>query len=44
MRYYIYISDAKVDMLLSQIPHEQRNKIATELKLDFKTAKRVSKS
>jgi hypothetical protein len=36
MKYYIYISDAKVDMLLPQIPYEAKKKIATELKIDFK--------
>lgn len=36
MKYYIYISDSKVDMLLSQIPHDQKRKIATEFKIDLK--------
>lgn len=36
MKYYIYISDAKVDMLLPQIPHETKRKIATEFKIDLK--------
>lgn len=36
MKYYIYISDSKVDMLLAQIPHEQKKKIATEFKVDLK--------
>jgi hypothetical protein len=36
MKYYIYISDSKVDMLLSQIPHDQKKKIATEFKIDLK--------
>src|ERR1022692_4308702 len=30
VKYYLYISDAKVDMLLSQIPHEPKKKIALE--------------
>lgn len=36
MKYYIYISDAKVDMLFPQIPHEAKKKVAKELKIDFK--------
>jgi len=36
MKYYIYISDAKVNMLLSQIPHEHKKRIATEFKIDLK--------
>lgn len=42
MKYYIYISDTKVDMLLPQVPHEVKKKIATEFGFDWKilTAKR----
>lgn len=36
MKYYVYISDAKVDMLISQIPHEAKKKIASELGIDVK--------
>jgi hypothetical protein len=36
MKYYIYVSDSKVDMLYSQIPHGIREKIAAELKIDLK--------
>jgi hypothetical protein len=36
MKYYIYVSDAKVDMLYAQIPSRLRDKIATELKIDLK--------
>jgi hypothetical protein len=36
MKYYIYVSDAKVDMLLPQIPHEARQRIAFEFKFDLK--------
>jgi hypothetical protein len=36
MKYYIYISDAKVDMLLPQIPHEIKKKVATEYGVDLK--------
>ena len=36
MQYYVYISDSKVDMLLPQIPHDIRKKVATEWKLDLK--------
>ena len=44
MKYYIYISDTKVDMLLSQIPHEAKKKIATELKFDLKVLSASRKS
>ena len=46
MKYYIYISDAKVDMLLPQIPHDTRRKIATEIGFDLKvlSAKRKSET
>jgi hypothetical protein len=36
MKYYIYISDAKVDMLFPQVPHEIKKKVATEWKMDLK--------
>jgi hypothetical protein len=36
MKYYIYISDAKVDMLFPQVPHEIKKKVATEFKMDLK--------
>lgn len=36
MKYYVYISDAKVDMLLPQIPHEEKKRLATEFKFDLK--------
>jgi len=36
LKYFIYISDSKVDMLYSQIPRQTRNNIATELKIDLK--------
>jgi hypothetical protein len=36
MKYYIYISDAKVNMLLPQIPHDLKKKLATEFKIDLK--------
>lgn len=35
MKFYIYISDAKVDMLYSQIPQGPLKKIATELRIDL---------
>jgi hypothetical protein len=42
MKYYIYISDTKVDMLLPQVPHDVKKKVATEFGIDLKllTAKR----
>jgi hypothetical protein len=36
MKYYIYVSEAKVDMIFSQIPKRARDRIATELKFDLK--------
>jgi hypothetical protein len=36
MKYYIYISDTKVDMHYEQIPPRLRDKLATELKIDLK--------
>jgi hypothetical protein len=35
-RYYVYVSDAKVDMVLGQIPQSVLSGIAAELKLDLK--------
>jgi hypothetical protein len=36
MKYYIYISDTKVDMLLPQVPHDVKKKVATEFGIDLK--------
>jgi hypothetical protein len=36
MRYYMYISDAKVDMLLPQVPGAQRQQVAAKLGFDIK--------
>jgi hypothetical protein len=36
MKYYIYISETKLDMLYNQIPVNLREKIASELKIDLK--------
>jgi len=36
MKYYLYISDSKVDMLLPQVPLSEKKKVATEFKLDLK--------
>ena len=36
MKYYLYISDAKVDMLFPQVPHEIKSKVASEYKFDIK--------
>lgn len=36
MKYYIYISDDKVDMLYAQIPQSIKSRIATEIKIDLK--------
>lgn len=35
MKYYLYVSDTKVDMLYSQIPQSLLKKIATELRIDL---------
>lgn len=35
-KYYIYISDAKIDMLLPQVPHDLKKKVAIEFKLSLK--------
>jgi hypothetical protein len=35
-RFYVYVSDAKLEMLHAQIPGKRRDRIATELKLDLK--------
>jgi hypothetical protein len=36
MKYYLYISDSKVDMLLPQISDSQKKKVATEFGFDLK--------
>ena len=36
LRYYLYVSDTKVDMLLAQIDERARKKIATQAKIDLK--------
>lgn len=36
MRYYVYVSDAKLDMLYGQIPSRLLSRIVAELKLDVK--------
>jgi hypothetical protein len=43
MKYYVYISDAKVDMLLEQFDEQNTRKIATSLGFDWKilSAKRT---
>jgi hypothetical protein len=43
MKYYLYISDAKVDMLLKQIDEDKKKKIVTSLGFDLKviSAKRT---
>jgi hypothetical protein len=35
VKFYTYISDAKVDMLIAQIPHDKRKEIADEFRVDF---------
>lgn len=36
MKYYVYVSDTKLEMLYNQIPKPLRKKLATELKIDLK--------
>lgn len=36
MEYYVYVSDAKLEMLYEQIPTRLRDRLATELKIDLK--------
>jgi len=36
MKYYIYVSDSKIDMLYQQIPQSLRSQVKTEVKLDLK--------
>jgi hypothetical protein len=43
MKFYLYISDAKIDMLLPQIAHEAKKKIATEFGFDLKIFKPASR-
>jgi hypothetical protein len=46
VKYYLYISDAKVDMLIAQIPRNVKKKIATEFGFDLKviSAKRKNET
>jgi hypothetical protein len=36
LRYLVYVSDSKIEMLLTQIPEPVRRALATELKIDLK--------
>lgn len=36
MKYYVYVSDTKVDMLFAQVPRSFVTKVAAELKVDLK--------
>lgn len=36
MRYYLYLSDAKLDMLFEQIPQKLLPRLVTEAKVDLK--------
>ncbi len=36
MKYYLYLSQSKIEMLFPQIPNSEKERIATELKLDLK--------
>ncbi|HME78619.1 MAG TPA: SAVMC3_10250 family protein [Mycobacterium sp.] len=38
LRYFVYVSDAKLDMLFDQIPPELRQRISAEAKVDLKLA------
>jgi hypothetical protein len=39
MKYYLYISDAKIDMLYPQIPHDLKKHVKTEVGMDVKFVK-----
>jgi hypothetical protein len=36
MKYYVYISDSKLEMLYPQVPHEINKKLTTKFGLDLK--------
>jgi Family of unknown function (DUF7019) len=36
LRYYVYISDAKIDIFLPQIPSSRQQKITREIGIDWK--------
>lgn len=36
MKYYVYVSDTKLDMLYGQIPPNLKSRISTEIKIDLK--------
>src|SRR5713226_1064025 len=36
MKYYIYVSDAKIDMLFPQVPHDIKKRVAVEWRIDVK--------
>ena len=36
VRYYLYVSDAKIDMLFEQIPKRLLDRLTKELKIDIK--------
>src|ERR1700690_995131 len=38
LRYYIYVSDSKLDMLFEQVDQRSRKRISAELKIDLKVA------
>jgi len=44
VRYYVYVSDAKLDMLSPQIPPKIRDNLAAELKIDLKLLSLTVKS
>jgi hypothetical protein len=44
LKYYIYISDTKVDMLFPQVPHQIQKTVATEYGIDLKVLKATRKS
>lgn len=43
MKYYLYVSDAKIDMLYNQLPSRLRKKFSGELRLDLKLLSLVMK-
>lgn len=44
MKYYLYISDAKIDMLYPQVPHDVKQRVNTEFGMDLKLVKASRKT
>ena len=44
MRYYLYVSDTKIDMMYAQIPHDTRHQTSVEFGVDLKLIKASRKT